>query len=98
MSSSLSKILETGINVFISNSQIITIKTNYEKSADRSKISSDQKRFFIALSLYPSFIFRKHSLQVFMSIDFSQDFANYQAFLTSSKEKYENLRTLDYFV
>ena len=32
---------------------IITIKTNYEKSTDRSKISSDQKRFFIALSLYP---------------------------------------------
>ena len=31
MSSSLPKILETGINVFISNSQIITIKTYYEK-------------------------------------------------------------------
>jgi len=32
MSPSLPKILETGINVFISNSQIITIKTYYEKS------------------------------------------------------------------
>ena len=32
MSSSLPKLLETGINVFISNSQIITIKTYYEKS------------------------------------------------------------------
>ena len=32
MSSSLPKIFETGINVFISNSQIITIKTYYEKS------------------------------------------------------------------
>ncbi len=32
MSSSLPKILEKGINVFISNSQIITIKTYYEKS------------------------------------------------------------------
>ena len=32
MSSSLPKILVTGINVFISNSQIITIKTYYEKS------------------------------------------------------------------
>ena len=31
-------------------------------AADRSKISSDQKRFFIALSLYPPFIFREHSL------------------------------------
>ena len=30
--SSLPKILETGINVFISNSLIITIKTYYEKS------------------------------------------------------------------
>ena len=79
MSSSLPKFLETGINVFISNSQIITIKTYYEKSTiykcgeryvsmsvcdvfinfllidatDRSKISSDQKRLFSALSLYP---------------------------------------------
>ena len=32
MSSSLAKILGTGINVFISKSQIITIKTCYEKS------------------------------------------------------------------
>ena len=32
MSSSLPKILETGINVFISNSQIKTIKTYFEKS------------------------------------------------------------------
>ena len=32
MSSSLPKILETEINVFISSSQIITIKTYYEKS------------------------------------------------------------------
>ena len=31
MSSSLPKIIETGINVFLSNSQIITIKTYYEK-------------------------------------------------------------------
>ena len=31
-------------------------------ATDRSKISSDQKRFFIALSLYPPFIFREHSL------------------------------------
>ena len=112
MSSSLPKILETGIHVFISNSQIITIKTYYEKSTiykcgerqsmtivcniwmiclqlnrffyglsrmlhlsefvwtlyssvlvvfsnfplidatGRSKIRSDQKRVFIALSLY----------------------------------------------
>ena len=111
MSSSLSKILETGINVFKSNSQIMkntkyceisTINECVEKlsmtivcniwmiclelnwfvydpgwmlhlsefvwtlrssvvfnnflligATDRSKISSDQKRFFIALSLYP---------------------------------------------
>ena len=58
MSSSLPKILETGKNAFISNSQIIKIKTHYEKSTiykcgERGKISSDQKRFFIALSLYP---------------------------------------------
>ena len=32
MSSSLPKILETGINVFISNSEIIKIETYYEKS------------------------------------------------------------------
>ena len=31
-------------------------------ATDRSKISSDQKRFFIALSLYPPFIFREHSI------------------------------------
>ena len=31
-------------------------------ATDRSKISGDQKRFFIALSLYPPFIFREHSL------------------------------------
>ena len=31
MSFSLPKILETGINIFISNSQIITIKIYYEK-------------------------------------------------------------------
>ena len=31
--SSLPEILETGINVFISSSQIITIKTYYEKSS-----------------------------------------------------------------
>ena len=29
---------------------------------DASKISNDQKRFFIALSLIPPFIFREHSL------------------------------------
>ena len=117
MSSSLTKILETGINFFISNSQIITIKTYYEKSTiykcgerqsmtigcniwmiclnlnwffcglssmlhlsefvwtlrtsvlvvfnnfllidatDRNKISSDQKRFFIALGLCPHSFF-----------------------------------------
>ena len=79
MSFLLPKILETGKNVFISNSHIITIKIYYEKSTiemwqkiiddhrvssvlvifnnfllvdatDRSKIRSDQKRFFIALS------------------------------------------------
>ena len=37
MSSSLPKILETVINVFISNSQIITIKTYYEKSTQSAK-------------------------------------------------------------
>ena len=94
MASSLPKILETGISGCISNSQIITIKTYYEKSTiykcgeiffyglsrklhlsefvwilrssvlvvfsnfllidatGRSKIRSDQKRVFIALSLY----------------------------------------------
>ena len=31
-------------------------------ATDRSKISGDQNRFFIALSLYPPFIFREHSL------------------------------------
>ena len=31
-------------------------------ATDRSKIGSDQKRLFFAVSLYPPFIFREHSL------------------------------------
>ena len=35
-------------------------------ATDRSKISSDQKRLFFAVSLYgPPFIFRRHSLSRF---------------------------------
>ena len=35
---------------------------NLLDATDRSKISRDQKRLFFAVSLYPLFIFREHSL------------------------------------
>ena len=66
MSFSLSKILKTGINVFKISSQIMkntkyyeipTIYECVEKESMTIVCSSDQKRFFIALSLHPlSFI------------------------------------------
>ena len=51
MSSSFPKILETGINVFISNSQIITIKTYYEKSTNQIINLNLESSFFKSFPL-----------------------------------------------
>ena len=54
MSSSLPKILETGIHVFINNSQIITIKTYYEKLT----IYKCGERYLNIIKLYELFIIK----------------------------------------
>ena len=142
MSSSLPKIFETGINVFISNSQIITIKTYYiykcgeRKSmtigcniwmiclklnwffygisrmlqfsqfvwtpcysvwdvynnfllidaTDRSKISGDPKRFFIALSLYPFHFSRRLPLISNIFVNFLRHEKGIDHFMKSSSD------------
>jgi len=61
MSSSLSKILETGINVFKSNSQIMKNTKYYEISIQISILEAI-KSIFYRIKPIPPLIFREHSL------------------------------------